>query len=311
MALAGNGHVMFVPGEAGQGKTTLLREFARQAQQAQADLLVASGNCNAYSGVGDPYLPFRDVLDMLCGNVETPWLAGTLTRAHALRLWAALPHTLQAVIDEGPDLPEVFVSGAALLRRIAAMPQSAATDRLAALIEHQKITSAQRQQPQIFEQYTSVLRRVAAQQPLVLLLDDVQWIDEASLHLLFHLGRRLSGSRVLIIGAYRPSDLIARTSATRSDEHPQRLTLDDVIMEFERRFGDIQIDLTRLASTEERQFVEAILDSEPNRLDEDFRTALFRLTRGHPLFTIELLRSLQERGNLIRDSMGRWQVAVT
>ena len=308
--LKGESQIVFIVGEAGQGKTALLGEFARRAQQAHANLLVASGSCNAYSGVGDPYLPFRDILDMLCGNVEAKWTAGMLTRDHAHRLWAALPHTLQAVSDEGPDLLEVFVSGAALLRRADALPETDCADRLHGLIDRQRSAASQRQQPQLFEQYTSVLRRVAVRQPLLLLLDDVQWIDETSLHLLFHLGRRLTGSRIMIVGAYRPSDVAMQTSANRSDDRPQRLTLNEVISEFKRRFGEVQIDLTQLESVEERQFVDAILDSEPNRLDEVFRTELFRLTRGHPLFTIELLHSLQERGDLIRDAAGRWQVGA-
>ncbi len=309
--LAGESQIVFVVGEAGQGKTALLGEFARRAQHSNASVLVASGSCNAYSGVGDPYLPFRDILDMLCGNVEAKWTAGMLTRDHARRLWTALPHTLQAVIDEGPDLLEVFVSGTALLRRAAALSEADCADRLRELLDRQRSVVLQRQQPQLFEQYAGVLRRLAIRQPLILLLDDAQWIDEASLHLLFHLGRRLAGSRILIIGAYRPSDITAPAPATRSDDHAQRLTLDEVITEFKRRFGEVQIDLTQLESAEERQFVEAILDSEPNRLDESFRTELFRLTRGHPLFTIELLRSLQERGDLIQDDVGRWQVGPT
>ncbi len=302
MAVTGNSRVAFIVGEAGQGKTALLGEFARQAQLAYATALVASGSCNAYSGVGDPYLPFRDILDMLCGNIEAKWTAGMLTRDHAGRLWTALPYTLQALIDDGPDLLEVFVSGAALLQRAAALPEADIADRLLALMDRRKKALATPRQPQLFEQYTNVLRRLAARQPLILLLDDAQWIDEASLHLLFHLGQRLAGSRVLIIGAYRLSDL-----AARSADHPQRLTLEEVTTELQRRFGDIQIDLTRLEAAEERHFVEALLDREPNGFDEVFRAELFRLTRGHPLFTIELLHSLQERGDLIRDEAGRWQ----
>jgi len=61
LALAGQGRVAFVTGEAGSGKTTLVQEFARRAQDAHADLRVASGNCNAYTGIGDPYLPFREI----------------------------------------------------------------------------------------------------------------------------------------------------------------------------------------------------------------------------------------------------------
>ncbi len=58
-ALAGHGQVCFVTGEAGAGKTALVIEFARRAQAAHPKLLVALGNCNAQTGMGDPYLLFR------------------------------------------------------------------------------------------------------------------------------------------------------------------------------------------------------------------------------------------------------------
>jgi predicted ATPase len=69
-ALAGQDQVCFVTGETGSGKTTLVTEFARRAQDAHADLLVTIGNCSAQTGIGDPYLPFREVLGLLTGDVE-------------------------------------------------------------------------------------------------------------------------------------------------------------------------------------------------------------------------------------------------
>jgi tetratricopeptide (TPR) repeat protein len=56
---------------------------------------------------------------------------------------------------------------------------------------------------------------------------------------------------------------------------------------------------------ESRDFVEAILDNEPNRLGVPFREMLYRQTRGQPLFTIELLRGMQERGDLVQDQGGQ------
>jgi hypothetical protein len=100
-ALTGQGRVVFVTGEAGSGKTALLAEFARRAMDAQPDLLVATGNCTAYAGVGDPYLPFREVMAMLTGDVEARWTAGSIRRDHACRLWNALPLAAQALLEHG------------------------------------------------------------------------------------------------------------------------------------------------------------------------------------------------------------------
>ncbi len=61
-----------------------------------------------------------------------------------------------------------------------------------------------------------------------------------------------------------------------------------------------------ISQAEGRQFVEAFLDSEPNCLSFAFRETLTRHTDGNPLFTVELLRGLQERGDLVQDEAGRW-----
>ena len=55
-----------------------------------------------------------------------------------------------------------------------------------------------------------------------------------------------------------------------------------------------------------RQFVDALLDREPNGLGSGFREALYRQTGGHALFTVEMLQGMQERGDLVRDEEGRW-----
>jgi DNA-binding SARP family transcriptional activator len=85
LALAGHGRVVFVTGEAGSGKTALVHAFVERGQDAYADLVVASGKCSAYTGIGDPYSPFRQILQLLTGDVEARWAAGAMTREHAHR----------------------------------------------------------------------------------------------------------------------------------------------------------------------------------------------------------------------------------
>ena len=299
-ALAGQGRVVFVTGEAGSGKTALVQEFARRAQDAHPDLVVASGNCNAHTGIGDPYLPFREVLGLLTGDIEARWAAGAMTREYARRLWNTLPLAAQALVEAGPDLMDTFVPGAALVGRATAFAPGGADwlTRLDELVER-KVTGPGGPGPQqsaLFEQYTSVLQALARQAPLVLVVDDLQWMDLGSISLLFHLGRGLAGSRILIVGAYRPEEVEIGRDGER---HP----LEPVVNEFQRDFGDITVDL---GQAESRDFIEAFLDSEPNRLGDAFREMLYRQTHGHPLFTIELLRGLQERGDLVQDPEGRW-----
>ncbi|NIV32445.1 MAG: AAA family ATPase [Anaerolineae bacterium] len=68
--LGSHGQICFVTGEVGSGKTALVTEFARRAQERHGDLVVAVGQCDAHTGIGDPYLPFREVLCQLTGDVD-------------------------------------------------------------------------------------------------------------------------------------------------------------------------------------------------------------------------------------------------
>src|SRR5262245_35039985 len=116
---SGAGQILFVIGGAGRGKTMLVQEFARQAQAADAELLVVSGSCNAHTGSGDPYLPFREALTMLSGDVEAKWAGGLISAEHARRLWEAMPLTLPALIEHAPDLLGTFVPGTGVCERAA------------------------------------------------------------------------------------------------------------------------------------------------------------------------------------------------
>ena len=61
-ALNGQTQICFVTGEAGTGKSRLVAEFARRSQLLDDRAIVAIGNCNAQTGLSDPYLPFRHIL---------------------------------------------------------------------------------------------------------------------------------------------------------------------------------------------------------------------------------------------------------
>lgn len=296
----GKGQVVFVKGEAGCGKTALIQEFIRRAHKEQSELIVAYGKCNAHTGIGDPYLPFIEILSLLTGEVSAKWEAGLISKEHAARLWRLTPYTALSILENGQDLIETFVPGNALIERT----QSASTVFLNWLEKLKKVADrkislpadSMLQQSTLFEQYTRVIVSLSRRQPLLLMLDDLQWIDTGSASLLFHLGRRISGNRVLIIGAYRSDEVALGRDGER---HP----LESIVHEFKRDFGDIEIEVGK---TEGRKFVDALIDSEPNHLDEEFRRFLFRQTKGHALFTLELLRNMQESGFIRQDEEGYW-----
>ncbi|MGD9093344.1 MAG: ABC transporter substrate-binding protein, partial [Anaerolineales bacterium] len=251
--------------------------------------------------VGDPYAPFRQVLAMLTGDVEAKWAAGTISQDHARRLWENLPTTVSVLVAHGPDLIDTFVPGKELLSRAdLAAPAGAEWVRpLREQIREDKTYLREREQVNLFQQYNQVIEAIAKHEPLMILLDDLQWADTASIDLLFHIGRELRGTRLQMIGAYRPEEVALGRTGKR---HP----LESVLNEFKRLFGDVWIDLSETGEAEDRYFTESILDVEPNHLSTEFRETIFQHTEGHPLFTIELLRNLQERGDLVQDKDGLW-----
>jgi DNA-binding SARP family transcriptional activator len=298
--LAGHGQLVFVTGSPGSGKTALIGEFVHRAMQTHAGLIPALGGCNVYTGIGDPYLPFLEIIGLLTGDIGGRRSGWPISTQHARRLWALLPTAIQALVEVGPDLINRLVPGAALVERALVAPQVRGVwlDKLKALVENQNTIQegANIQQTDLFEQYTRVLLTLARLHPLILVIDNLQWADTGSISLLFHLGQRTRGSRILVVGAYRQEEISLGRDGER---HP----LEPILSELQRDFGEVQVNLDQ---SEGREFVEALLDSEPNHLGTAFRETLFRHTAGHPLFTIELLRSMQERGDLIQDEAGRW-----
>ncbi|MFN2138036.1 MAG: ATP-binding protein [Candidatus Promineifilaceae bacterium] len=283
--LAGQGRVLFIKGEAGSGKTSLAAEFCRRAMAADERLLVAYGCCDGQLGLGDPYQPFREALRMLSGQAGDDLDWPDAEKMPVQRLLAAKSSIKEILAEAGPDLPGTL------------LPDNGSRE--------QPISRSDQAMPvetALFEQVTEVLLAVAHSHPLILVLDDLHWIDAVSASLLFHLGRHLAGSRLLIIGTYRPEEVDwAAYEMGELRRHPLLPTVNGL----QRQHGEIQIDLDRANG---RAFIEAYIDSEPNRLDKRFRDSLFERTGGNPLATVELMSGLKTREELARDEQGFWVV---
>ncbi len=145
--------------------------------------------------------------------MEARWAAGAMTGEQARRLWHLLPLAVQGAGQElartwSTSLCPAYLCSARGGFR-AAGPRPAWLTQLENLVARKADCSGipNLQQSALFEQYTQVLRALASKKPLLLALDDLQWADGGSVSLLFHLGRQMAGSRMLIVGAYRPEEV--------------------------------------------------------------------------------------------------------
>lgn len=298
-ALDGRGQVLLITGVAGQGKTALIASFAAAAQREHPELLVATGTGNAFSGLGDPFLPFREALLQLSGvaGATTGPISSDPRVAERLQRFSGDARAL--ISKHGPRLPGTLLDARSL------HPAWAAEDGIQANEQASVPLGPPTQTPfaahgvglvALRSETVEVLAGIAQAAPLLLALDDLQWADTGSLELLLQLARAVPRHPLLLIAAFRPA--IGTGSLEQQDP------LDRTVHELQRRFGDVVLDLDR---SDGRAFLEAWLDEEPNLLDPAFRASLWRQTSGNPLFTIELLRAMQERGDVVLDQEGRWR----
>ncbi len=291
--LTGQGQLRIITGEAGAGKSSLITEFLYRAQSAHPELIVTIGTSDAQTGQVDTFLPFREALMMLVSDSETDHEPAWKTSA------------CLALLEWGPNLAQNFIPASDL----------PAIETLALAAGWQGQLSAEKQdafeqlsvQSKIIEQYVTVLKALAAQYPVILVLEDLHWADLASLGLFFRLGKQVEDTRLLILGSYRSEQ--AHLSG-QDEDSARSLTLSKMLHELQRHLGEIELHLEAVRETEGRRLVDGLLDTEPNRLNESFRQAFYHQTGGHPLFVVELLQDLKRSGALVRDPDHNWIVGT-
>jgi predicted ATPase len=172
-ALTGVRQLLFITGEAGLGKTTLVEAFLT-ALEASGPLWIGRGQCLDHYGAGEAYLPVLEALGRLC---------------------------------RGPGGKEVV----ALLEQqaptwLVQMPGLICAADLEIL--QRRITGATRDR--MLCELAEALEQLTARQPLLLVLEDLHWSDYSTLDLLAVLAHRREPARLLLLGTYRLPDVLQR-----------------------------------------------------------------------------------------------------
>jgi len=175
-AQAGSGHLVCIVGEAGLGKSRLVEEFRRIADERGARSLVA--HCFAHHAA-TPYLPVAALLRALCGMLESDSQETVARR---------LQETLTVADIPEPDAREL------LLTMLDVPGNDASLTELAP--ETRRIRT--------FRYLSSLMQRMAAVHPLLLVVEDLHWIDATSEAWLAELVDLLEAARVLVIATCRP-----------------------------------------------------------------------------------------------------------
>jgi DNA-binding CsgD family transcriptional regulator/tetratricopeptide (TPR) repeat protein len=248
---AGEGRrLALIGGEAGAGKSRLVREFARAV--AEQGVLVLYGACDAV--VRTPYRPFVEALDCLVRTADADLLREDLGSAGG-----ELTRLL-------PDLP-ARVGG--LAAPLIADPDT----------ERHRLHTA----------VSDVLASAGRRQPLLLVLEDGHWADNATLVLLRHLARSTIEARVLVLATFRDTEA----------DVPAELA--DTLADLRRSDDVVRLHLAGLTEHEITEFVRRSGGAEIDRTEPELSSTIRKLTEGNPFLLCELWRTLIETGALAND----------
>ncbi len=235
------GNVVWISGEPGIGKTRLMHEFVNAARE-QAVIFVGIGSAQR----SEHTLPYQVVSEALRSLPDLPTLV-----TQVAPVWRQQVARL---------LPELALGQAA-----APLPDS---------------TDPAESRLHLLNALSQIVLYLAEVRPLILCLDDLHWADAATLDWLAYLGRRLYGSRIMVVATLRSEE------AARLHEVRHSLARASVLTE---------IDLAALDVHQVRYLVQFMTGAAV--LDDTRVVQLHRATGGNPFFLLETLRALLEAGN--------------
>jgi DNA-binding winged helix-turn-helix (wHTH) protein len=257
-ALKGERKILFITGEPGIGKTSVVDEFERQTA-AEIPIRISRGQCVEGFGGKEAYYPMLEALSKLCRRSDGEPIIQTLAK----------------------EAPTWLVQFPALVKREQRE------------ILQREILGATRER--MLREIGEALEAITAANPMLLIFEDLQWVDRSTVDLISALARGRERAKLMLIGTYRPSDVAP-------SENPLKLVKQELLVH--RLCHEIA-----LRPLSEGQVTEYLVPNSseatvPDRLAE----LVHRHSEGNPLFMVAALDHMAARG-LISHQSGGWQLS--
>ena len=178
-ARQGERQFVFVSGEPGVGKTTLVNAFVSQLVTQAEPVWVSRGQCVEQYGAGEAYLPLLEALGRLGREPDGPEIVAVLAQ-YAPTWLAQLPALVLPADREALQRTLVGATRERMLREIA-----------------------------------EALEVLTTRRPAILVLEDLHWSDQSTLELLSYLLRRQGSARLLLLGTFRSTEVLSSDQVLR------------------------------------------------------------------------------------------------
>ncbi|HEY2844337.1 MAG TPA: AAA family ATPase, partial [Bryobacteraceae bacterium] len=241
--------LVFVVGEAGIGKTSVLDAFHRQIAGSD-DVLLARGQCVEGFAGKEAYYPLLEALGQLLRGPSSEAVFEVLL-THAPAWLIQFPFAVK------PERRE------ALVREIIGVTRE-----------------------RMVREICEALEKLAAHQTVVLILEDLHWVDDSTLDVISALSRRRGTAKLLLLASYRPEDVMLSRS-------PLKGLKQDLLV---RRLCH-ELSLDRLTESEVGQFLDERFPGSP--VAEKLREQIHRRSDGNPMFIVAMAEQIREDGLVI------------
>ncbi len=258
-AVAGRRQVVFVVGEPGIGKTSLVDAFQR-TRPAGVGASVARGQCLEGFGGKEAYYPILEAIGQLARGTRTNLVVDTL--ASIAPTW------------------------------LIQLPTLVRPEQQAVLQREMLGATRERMVRELCEAVELVTQTV----PMVLILEDLHWVDHATVDVISAMARRREPAKLLLIGTLRPADLIL-------SESPLKTLKQDLLL---HRLCH-EVTLERLQEPDVADYIAA--EFGPGELPKAIAPIIHRHSDGNPLFMTAMLDHLVQQG-VLSQAGGRWTTTV-
>ncbi|HAX75623.1 MAG TPA: serine/threonine protein kinase [Cyanobacteria bacterium UBA11372] len=269
----GDTELMLVAGFSGIGKTAVINEVHKPIVRQRGYFI--KGKYDQFQR-NIPFSAFVQAFRDLMGQLLSE--SDAQLAAWKAKIIAAVGENGQVIIDVIPELERIIGQQPP----VPELSGSAAQNRFNLL----------------FQKFIQVF--TTKEHPLVMFLDDLQWVDSASLNLLQLLMNEASGGYLLILGAYRDNEVFPA--------HPLILTLEEI----EKGQSIVNtITLEPLLEITVNQLVADTLSCTA-QLAQPLTQLVYQKTKGNPFFITQFLKALHEDGWIqFQVELGYWQCDMT